>query len=763
MRSVPRSTPAYHAWLLPAGTLFFMCGILIGRVIDLLLPVLLAIGLTVCAAILSRRWRRTLALLLTALSLGTALSYAAYHPSLPPEGECIVRGTVMAEVVQEDAHVQTLLTNVTLDGVSADDAYWTFYLQKGEALPDWLVPGVRVEMTAEVYHPDGKSNPSGFDFREYLLQRGIRIGVYGADGLAESTPVFSLSGTMAALRHTLSQRLTQVMGADGGAYAAAMLLGTKDFIAEDDLSAFRSLGIMHILSVSGYHVGVMSVWLLFLLRLLPIGGKGRLACETVLLGLYCLLTGGNAPVVRAVMLFLLRDLTRVSHRQRLPLHLLCTAALIQLAINPTLLTSASFQLTYSAMLGLMLVCPWVTSRVHCRTRLGKRLWKAFAVSLSAQLGLLLPQLYWFGSLPVLSILINMLIIPLSTLLMSLYWLTLAVLPLPGVRTALGALSGLATRGFLALVRALAALPLFSIRTQQADLLTLAGCTLLLFSLSVLVPRGLRRYRRWGVLLGALLTALILLPLPQTACTYTQLNVGNADAAILRDGAVTVVIDLGEDGQEVVSSLNEAGEAIDVLILTHLHADHAGGLQAALDADIPVGVCCLPVGATRAETDSDLLPLLDALSAAGTEVCELQRGDSIVLPRCTLNVLWPQDDRMPDGQDANDVCLVMLADIRGVSMLLTGDITGKFEAYVAVPADLLKVAHHGSTASTSADFLSAVDPQLLVLSNKMDSRQTRMEALAGDIPLYATSECGAVTFVFPGDGLFRIESALPIGE
>lgn len=760
MRSVPRNTPAYHAWLLPAGTLFFMCGILIGRVIDLLLPVLLAIGLTGCAAILSRRWRRTLALLLTALSLGAALSYAAYHPALPPEGECIVRGTVMAEVVQEDNHVQTLLTNVTLDGVSADDAYWTFYLKKGETLPDWLVPGVRVEMTAEVYHPGGKSNPGGFDFREYLLQRGIRIGVYGADGLAEATPVLSLPGTMAALRHTLSKRLTQVMGTDGGAYAAAMLLGTKDFIAEDDLNSFRDLGIAHILSVSGYHVGVMSVWLLFLLRLLPIGGKGRLTCATVFLGLYCLLTGGNAPVVRAVMLFLLRDLTRISHRQRLPLHLLCTAALIQLAINPTLLTSASFQLTYSAMLGLLLICPWVTRRVHCRTRVGRSLWSAFAASLSAQLGLLLPQLYWFGSLPVLSIAINMLIIPLATLLMSLYWLTLVVLPIPGVRTAAGALSGLATRGFLALVRFLAALPLFSLRTQQPSLLTLAGCALLLFSLSVLVPRRLRRFRPWGVLLGTLLTALILLPLPQTVCTYTQLNVGNADAAILRDGAVTVVIDLGEDGQEVISSLNEQGESIDVLILTHLHADHAGGLEALLDAGIPIGMCCLPVGATRAQTDSDLLPLLEALSAAGTEVCELQRGDSIVLPRCTLNVLWPLSDHMPSGLDANEVCLVMQADMRGVSMLLTGDITGDYEAYVAVPSDLLKVAHHGSTASTSADFLSAVDPQLLLLSNKMDSRQTRMEALAGDIPLYATSECGAVTLSFPGGGVYRIESVLP---
>lgn len=565
---------------------------------------------------------------------------------------------------------------------------------------------------------------------------------------------------MAAFRHSLSERLTQVMGDEGGAYASAMLLGTKDFIAEDDLAAFRDLGIAHILSVSGFHVGVLSAWLLLLLRPLPISRKARTLAEAVLLGLYCVLTGGNAPVLRAVTLLLLREFTRLCHRQILPLHLLCTSALLQLAANPTLLTSASFQLTYCAMLGLLLVFPWLKDRCLCRTHWGKRLWEAFAASLSAQLGLLLPQLYWFGELPLLSILLNMAVIPLSGALMTLYWVTLAALPVPLLRVLAGTLAAWGTTAFLFLVRCLAALELGALETRQAGPVTFAGWCLLLFCLSTLVPAKLDRFRRIGALLGALLIVLILIPLPQTACTYTQFDVGDADAAILQDGDTTVVIDLGEDGQAISGYLQSKCRSVDLLILTHLHTAHAGGLRDLLDAGISIEVCCLPAGAALAQADSDLLPLIEELAATGTEIHQLSRGDVIELPRCTLTVLWPEGDRVTADYDANDVCLVMQADIRGVTLLLTGDITGAYENHVAIPSDILKVAHHGSTASTSDDFLALVDPQLLLLSNRMESRQIRMEELAGSIPLYSTAEYGAVTLSFPGNGVFCIEPALP---
>lgn len=759
MSSVPRSTPKHIAWLLPLGTLFFMCGILLGRIAQSWIPPLAMLALSSFAALLSHRWRRTLALMMTALSVGALLSWHTYNPILPEEGSYTIRAKVVQEVVtDDDGQVQTLLSGVTLNGQSAPDAYWTFYLDEDDPLPEWLIPGATLEMTAKVYHPKGQDNPGGFDFKEYLLQRGVRLGVYGAENLTQATGTISLRGTMAALRHGLTMRLMDAMGPEAGAYAAAMLLGTRDFIPDDDRAAFQELGIAHILSVSGYHVGVLAMLLLVLMRPLPVSRVVQAVLEALLLGAYCLLTGGNAPVIRAVGLLLWREVTRLRHRSLLPLHMLCVTAVTQLAFNPALLTGPSFQLTYGAMLGLLLVYPWLKKCRLCRTAFGQKTWEAFAAAVSAQLGILMPQLYWFGELPLLSVLFNMVIIPFAGALMALYWLTLAVLPIPGLRTLLGGLSAGATSVLLAAVRYLASLDFASLWTRQADALTFAGWTLLLWSLSSLVPRRAERFRRWGILTGIALTLLILLPLPERETVYTQFSVGNADAAVLQDRDVTVVIDVGEDGQTVAGYLHQRRQSVEALILTHLHTDHAGGLRALLDQGIPVKTCYLPADAQTPAIDEEVLPLLDELARTGAEFRYLSRGDVIELPSGSLTALWPEAGRVFPLHDANNVCLVLQANVGGVTMLLTSDLSGMYEMYSAVPADILKVAHHGSATSTSEAFLAAVQPQLLLLSNKDETREARMAELAGDVPVYSTFKDGGITIRFMGNGEFEVDTS-----
>lgn len=758
MHSDLHSPPARLAWLLPAETLCFLCGICLGRS-ALSWPSLLAgAALSLLAAGLSRRKLRAGALLLTILSVGGLLGWQAYHPRLPEEGEYLVRGTVTQEMaLREDGQLQTVLSGVTLNGIPWGNAWWTCYLDEGEAPPDWLVPGAQLEMTATVYHPAGQENPSGFNFQEYLLQRNIRFGLYSSAGLTPAEGGFSLPGWLAAVRHRLSLRLMAVMGDDAGAYAAAMLLGTRDFIPEDDRAAFADLGIAHILSISGYHVAVLAGLLALLLRPLPLGRKGRLAVEAVILLGYSLLTGGQAPVIRAALLLLWRGFTRIRHRQVLPLHLLCVTALVQLLFNPTLLASASFQLTYSAMLGLLLVFPRLKRQRVCRTRLGRTLWEAFCAALSTQLGVLFPQLYWFGRLPLLSILLNMAVMPLTGCLMGLYWFTLAALPLPGLRELAGLLSGTATRLLLCAVRTLAAQHFATLWVRQADLFAFIGWALLIFATSSLLPRRLCRHRRKLLLAGGLLVALIFVSPPETTVTYTQFSVGNADAAVLQDRDMTVVIDAGENGQPVAGYLHRQRQAVEALIITHLHTDHAGGVRALLDEGIPVETCYLPADADVPLIDAETLPLLAELAQTGTQFVFLHRGDTIPLPSGQLTVLWPEAGRISALHDANDVCLVLQAEIAGTTLLLTGDLPGAYEMYAALPSDVLKAAHHGSKESTSTEFLSAVAPQLILLSNRSESRETHMAEVAGEIPLYATGRDGAVILRFLGDEEFTVET------
>lgn len=757
MNSVPRSTPPFVGWALSVSTLFFMCGIVLERSVSTWIPaaILVLAGAGIC---LSGQWRRTFAAGMAALAVGMGLGWRSDHPALPAEGDYAVTATVAQEIhLREDGQVQTVLADVTLDGQRAPNAYWTFYLGEEEAVPDWLVPGAQLTVNARVYHPAGQENPGGFDFSEYLHQRGIAIGLYGADELAETDAGFSLPGKTAALRHALALRLMDVMGEEAGAYAAAMLLGTRDFIPEDGRAAFQKLGIAHILSVSGYHVGVLAAMLLLLLRPLPVGRYARVAVEALVVTAYCLLTGGNAPVIRASLLLLWREMTRLRNRQLLPLHMLCVTALVQLVFNPTLLFGASFQLTYGAMLGLLLVFPWLKRQRVCCTRWGRWLWEAFCAALSAQLGVLLPQLYWFGKLPLLSVLVNIPVMALSGGLMALYWVTLAALPIPVAAAGLGAAARVVTGWMLSAVRWLSGLHFTTLWTRQADACTFIGWALLIFGLSSLMPTRWKPHRRKIVLLGLLLTALILLPLPERSVTYTQFSVGDADAAVLQDRDVTVVLDTGEDGRAVAGYLHQKRQSVEVLIVTHLHSDHAGGIRALLDEGIPVAVCYLPADADKPAIDAEMLPLIEELRQSGTEIRFLSRGDEIELPSGRLTALWPESGRVSALHDANDTCLVLYADIAGVTLLLLADLPGTYEPYIALPADVLKVAHHGSKASTDTAFLTAVNPQVMLLSNASEAREARMAETAGEIPLYTTSQHGGIILRFLGNGAFEVRT------
>lgn len=732
-----------YARLLPGASLALALGIGIGRVAGgwvLFVPMLV---LALLACLLLRWPHRFFAVEAAVLALGCLAGYAAYHPSLPTEGPCTVSAVVTEEIRQrEDGQVRTLLRGISLDGQPlGSGAYWSFYLKEGETLPEGLVPGCRVTLTAQLYHPPGASNPGGFDFREYLLQKGCTIGLYGCESLTTAASAHPL-GLAAGLRHWLAQQLCQVMGDSAGSYAATMLLASQNLLPQEEREAFSRLGIAHILSVSGFHVGILAGLLQRLLRALRLSRRAKLGWTSLILILYCLLTGLNAPVIRATLLFLLYEFGAVKHRQRSSLHLLCAAFVVQLLVSPMQLTSLSFQLTYGAVLGLTLVTPWLESLWSPRH--GSRLWRALCASLGAQAGIFLPELYWFQELPLLGVGLNIAAISLASVVISLCWVVLLLLPLPPLAALMGRLTGWLMDGMLVGVKAMGSLPGITLWTRQANGLTAAAWVLLLLCLSWWWPRK----RRWPSVLAALaVLCLSAYPWPDTASRYMQFSVGEADAALLQDGGYAMAIDTGKDGQTLTNYLHQQRISLDALVLTHLHSDHAGGIDALLDSGIPIRTCYLPYGAQAAQVEQQVLDALVRLEAAGTEIVILSRGDVLPLPNGSITVLWPENAKVRPGQDANSSSLTLLASIKGNSLLLTGDLPGTYEQYAAAPADVLKVAHHGSLSSTGEAFLQVVAPRLLLLSCGTEERSQAMDSRQLNLPVADTQRSGCVILSF----------------
>lgn len=477
--------------------------------------------------LLGRRRTRAAGCLLLTFLLGAALGIRTANPTLPPEGDAQVTGVVAGEVDfrAEKGQVRVILRDVTLNGERiASGAYWTFYLKADEKIPDCLTPGVRISMTAEVYHPQGQRNPHGYDFRQALRQKNIQIGLYGAAKLQALPDGLSLYGLAARFNHRMAQTLRDVCGEKAGQLASAVLLGMRDEVPDEEQEQFRRLGIAHILSVSGFHVGVL-VALLALLMMPVKHRRLRMALTLPMLLAYAFLTGGNAPAVRAVLLWALVCWGRIRHKRVLMLHVLCASAMIQLMFAPAQLFSASFQMTY----GVMTAICGITAQTAPNAQ-KKRGWKGkilslLSVSAAAQFGVLLPELYWFGRVPLLGIAVNVLLVAGMNVLLLLDWVTLLLTPIPWLAALPGAATRAVSEGFLRLVNALGRFAP-TLWTRQPDAWVVLGW-LLVFA--ALLPFGKSR-NRWQnrkkrlpmLAAGAVLMATILLPAPFSGTEYIQL-------------------------------------------------------------------------------------------------------------------------------------------------------------------------------------------------------------------------------------------------
>ena len=265
-------TTRQRGWLLPPAAIMLLAGVFLGRnLTDIIFPSAACV-MALLAAIILKGSGRFIASIVFCLALGVFSGSCAFHPALPEEAEYNIHGVISDEVTRGSfGQVRVYLCDVTLDGRPlSGGAYWTYYTEEAA---DNLLPGKAVSFRASLYHPRGADNPDSFNFRESLLQRGVTVGLYGSEAILVGEPDhFSFFGSVAALRHCLSVSLVSSLGEETGSYASALLLGMRSLVPAEDREAFSRLGIAHILSVSGFHTGVLVgalAALFHLLRLRP--------------------------------------------------------------------------------------------------------------------------------------------------------------------------------------------------------------------------------------------------------------------------------------------------------------------------------------------------------------------------------------------------------------------------------------------------------------------------------------------------------------
>lgn len=292
----------------------------------------------------------------------------------------------------------------------------------------------------EVITPRG--NPGEFNPEGYWLSKGIRYtgftSVHSVKIISTVEPGF-WNRLFEAVHSYSSALIDKYVGGQHGALVRALLLGDKTALSSDTKQSFADTGAMHMLAVSGLHVGIVAYLLNGLFQFIFHGVKRRYSIILLLLILwfYAFLTGFSPSVTRAVLMFSVLIAAQLAHRRYNALNALSLAAFILLVHNPLVLFDLGFQLSFLAMLGIFTVYPLLEQTWKSPNKWVQKLWQGTAVGLAAQVFTVPLSLYSFHQFPNYFALTNLGIMAFSGIILGCAIGLLVIGKIPYVRTFFG--------------------------------------------------------------------------------------------------------------------------------------------------------------------------------------------------------------------------------------------------------------------------------------------------------------------------------------
>jgi competence protein ComEC len=663
--------------------------------------------------------------------------------------------------------------------------------------PAWLLPGDRF-MAKTTLSPGNKyGTPGAFDYQRFLANRGIWLTGWVASPallieLKQLPPPSLLSRLRyepERIRYRIGQFIeSELPSATAGLYKA-ILIGDRSGVSSETLEQFKATGTMHLLAISGLHMGLLAAMLIgalgWLLRRstrlilhLPVWKLTALIVMMPLTG-YALIAGFQAPVLRALIMTLVFLLAVLADRQWQVSTNIAIAALIMLIWQPVKLLTVSFQLSFAAVIAITLILPRLRSLLSPKpdvtllARCKGRVLAATAVSVAATLGTLPLLLFYFNRFSPVSPLATLVVEPF----LCLWALTaglLACLLLPvsagfaGLLLKTGAVGLTVSDGLTA---AFAALPFSSLWFSTPSGLEMVGLFML--------PAALcfrQRFQITGPLVGLALLFLIapslVLQVQQRLNQHTRvtvLDIGQGSAVVVElPGGRTVLIDGGgyrserfDPGEGIIAPFlwRKRITHLDAVIISHPHADHYNGLPFIIKRFRP-GVIWLN---GRPGTESDYQRLLE-LAAAADIPTRVPEAGAVLLAEGEYRLRNISALHLGGHQpDPNEESLVIKLEHGDISFLFPGDIGVESEKKLLAEAGDLKVevmlaAHHGSPGSNSQEFLTAAAPRYLPVSVGSSGsfyarveRQMELWRQQGITPL-STAACGSITFTTDGKQL-----------
>lgn len=673
--------------------------------------------------LLRQKWLLGLVLCLFGLAAGCLCFTLHAHRTLIPAAELDGRtvdicGKLVAypRVYDRYCRAEILLTGEGLPPVRA------LLYDDGDALAG-AEPGDLVRCSAKLSRSDQRYG----DRYDYAISRDIYLTASSRSVPQLTGGGFDLRLLPVRINRAIGERIHMLFPSDTSPFFKSLMLGDKSELYEDEgLSlAMSRAGFMHVMAVSGMHLA----FLIGFLQLL-FGRTRRSSCLCLLLlWLFVLVTGSSPSAVRAaVMQSFLLAAPMVSRENDPPTSLAAALALI-LVCNPYAAGSVSLQLSFAAMAGIL----------------------CFAEPLQRSLSGFLPE-HWAFRLrgPISTISSSLAVLVFSVPLMAVHFRSVSILsPLSNVlglwavsvcfcggylscflgflSSALGsALAWLCSwfaRYLFLVARLVSAVPFAALYLRSPGPILWIVLVYLLIAVACLSRLGHGKKWLYPILLASLCLGLLLWSSRRSYSgvtgTIAALDVGQGQCLTVMAGEETVVVDCGglytleNAGEQAGAYLRNCGrDHIDLLLLTHLHADHCNGVTMLMEM-LPVSRLILPEDVE--DPDGQLEAILEAAGKHGTEVSFLQGDQQLKAGEIGIRLFAPAA-----GRETNERCMMALLSLGSYDMLVTGDGSKTAERellrrYPLRDLELLIVGHHGSRYASSGDLLGAIGADTAIIS------------------------------------------------
>jgi competence protein ComEC len=741
----------------------------------------LAVGALLCLPRF-RRMAGMAGVLLVLLGLGGLRLSLAPETSdisrLNGQGGMTIHGIVSGSPIQRDIalSIPVAVERVERGGTTTPSSGQVLV----EAPPQTVaLPGSRISATGLLVQPSGGDR---FSYADYLARRGIYsqmtqafVQVFPPDN------TFSPDRFLYQLRADAQTRISTALPDPYAALLSGIVLGDDSGLAPEIEAAFAATGTAHIVAISGFNMIVISQVVSTMLASLGLSARKTALLSLLFIGLYTAFVGGSAPILRAALMSgLLVVAPLVRRRAYVPASVALVVLLLSV-FDPWVLWDLGFQFSVAATLGLAVFAAPLTKRIDgflARFLSGRLLGLAsafvtapLAATLAAQITTLPTTILSFGSLSLVLIPVNLLVLPVQP----------AILLLGGLGVIASALFAplgqllfwaalLPLAWTTSIIRAFAALPFAQVDASlNPTLATVYLLALGVFAVLEAVEPGWRahyrgRVRQRALLLAAsgvstgviVLSAALVLARPDGQLRVTFLDVGHSNAVLIQTpGGAQILVDGGRLPSRLLTALGDrmpfSDQTIETLILTQPDPNEYEALAAvAARYSMPLLVTNGQPNAAESWTALvNQLALAQHQTVTADMALDLSDGTRIEFLNPTTTPMLTDS--------LNDSALVLRVVYGDVDFLLTGDLGRSAQARLATQplarTTVLQLPQHGTARSLDSDFLAAVNPQVIVVQAAADNRRGDPDGdvlnLLGSAQLIRTDEAGTIQFSTDG--------------